>query len=273
MMKKGNPAGLDIDILTVISIAIVAFIIQNVLHEFVGHGGATVMVGGKILSLSTAYLEHDLSTAGEQGHRIVAAAGTIVNILAGLLFWIMLRGLKSKISGLSYFMWLSMTVNLLTGTGYFLFSGAAGIGDWNEVIKGLQGYWLWRIVLIISGIILYLLTIWLSLRELIHFLGDDTPNDLKRAFRLSFVPYLAGSISSTIGAFLNPVSMVFVITSAASTFGGTSALAWMTQLYSTKLFSERKSQPIKIKRNLVWISLAAILLLLHVFWVGPGIKF
>ena len=61
-MRKNNiHSGLNIDILTVISIAVIAFIIQNVLHEFVGHGGASVIVGGKIISLSTAYLEHDHS--------------------------------------------------------------------------------------------------------------------------------------------------------------------------------------------------------------------
>ena len=172
-MQKITGQQINIDIPTLISISIIAYIIQNILHEFIGHGGAAMLVGGKIISLSTAYLEHDLNSVNESGRRIVAAAGSIVNILAGLLCWILLKGQKNKTSAWTFFIWLSMTVNLLTGTGYFLFSGVAGIGDWNVVIEGVEGYWLWRIILTLSGIILYLLTILLALHELTFFIGDE----------------------------------------------------------------------------------------------------
>lgn len=274
-MNNEKIAGSDIqvDIPTLISISIFVFIIQNILHEFCGHGVVTLLVGGKIISWSTAYLEHDLSSVGEIGRQTVSAAGPIVNMLFGLLFWAILKNQKRKTSGLTFFLWLSMTVNLLTGTGYFLFSGATGVGDWNSVIKYFDSYWFWRITLIIVGIFLYLFSIWVSLKELNMFIGADEPNRNKLAFKLSFIPYLSGSIATTIGAFFNAISLVFVLTSAASTFGGTSGLAWMTQLYSKKLFPKIDKKAIIIKRNWYWITISAIFLLIHIFVIGPSIKF
>lgn len=269
---KKNSVFIQLDILSIISISIIVFIIQNILHEFVGHGGATLLVGGKLVSLTTAYLESDLESVSGLGRRIVAAAGPIVNIAIGLLFWLILKRNNAKKGGYIFFLWLSMTVNLLTGTGYFLFSGVSGIGDWINVISGFGSIWIWRIIMIIAGIFLYLLTIFLSLRELNLLIGNDSVRH-KRALRLSLIPYLSGSIATTIGAFLNPVSVLFVLTSAASTFGGTSGLAWMTQLYSTKLFPKIDNQPVTIKRNWLWVLVAMSLLLGHVFVLGPGIKF
>ena len=270
--KKGV-SFIQLDILSIISISIIVFIIQNILHEFFGHGGATLLVGGKLISLTTAYLESDLESVSGLGRRIVAAAGPIVNIVIGLLFWIILKRNNGKNGGFTFFLWLSMTVNLLTGTGYFLFSGVSGIGDWINVINGFGSIWTWRIIMIITGIFLYLLTIFLSLKELNLLIGADDSDRHKRALRLSLIPYLSGSIATTIGAFLNPVSILFVFTSAASTFGGTSGLAWMTQLYSTKLFSKIGNKPITIKRNWLWVLFAFILLSGHIIFLGPGIKF
>ena len=269
--KKSNTF-IQLDILSIISISIIVFIVQNILHEFVGHGGATLLVGGKLISLTTSYLESNLDSASVLGRRIVAAAGPLVNILFGMLFWIILKWKNITNSSFKYFLWLFMTVNLLTGTGYFLFSGVAGIGDWINAISGFALIWMWRIIMIVTGIFLYLLVIFLSLKELNVFIGADSIRH-KRALRLSLIPYLSGSIATTIGAFLNPVSFLFVFTSAASTFGGASGLAWMTQLYSTKLFPKIHNQPITIKRNWLWILVAISLLLVHVFLLGPGIKF
>ncbi len=56
-----------------------------------------------------------------------------------------------------------MTVNLFTGTGYFLFSGIGSIGDWGEFIHGLGPEWFWRIGLTILGAVTYLLAARISL--------------------------------------------------------------------------------------------------------------
>jgi len=110
------------DLWTVIAIAIVAYVFASIIHEGVGHGGACLLTGRHPLAMSTVHFECD----GEG--RIVAAGGTIANFAAGLGFWVASR-LASRATQLRYFLWLSMTINLLQAGGYFLFSGVGNIGS------------------------------------------------------------------------------------------------------------------------------------------------
>src|SRR5215472_17289425 len=73
------------DLPTVAAIALVAYAASNVLHEGVGHGGACLALGGKPLVLSSVHFECGEQAMGALGLRGVAAAGTIVNFIAGAL--------------------------------------------------------------------------------------------------------------------------------------------------------------------------------------------
>jgi len=281
-MEPNNTSGssLRLDMPVVISLSIIAYIFQNILHEFIGHGGATILVGGKLVSWTTAYLEHDLDPVSQTGRRIVAAAGPVMNMLFGLIFWLVLvrqrqgieEGTQRYPSAWTFLLWLFMTINLLTGTGYFFFSGFSGMGDWIHVVQGFGSLWLWRVIMVVLGIFVYLLSVWISLKELNPLIGSDE-NRMKRAFKLSMIPYLYGSFSSSLGAIFNPLSILFVFTSAVSSFGGTSGLAWMTQLYSTRWFPAIDKPVIRIDRNWNIVSLAAILLSVHIIFLGRGIRF
>src|SRR2546427_355944 len=68
-MPTDRPAGRLLDVPTVVAIAIVAYVLADVLHEAVGHGGACVLTGGKPLVLSTVHFD----CGGDS--RWVAAAG------------------------------------------------------------------------------------------------------------------------------------------------------------------------------------------------------
>lgn len=50
---------LSLDLLTILAIGIISFIIKNVLHEALGHGGACFLVGGTPLVLSSAHFDCD----------------------------------------------------------------------------------------------------------------------------------------------------------------------------------------------------------------------
>jgi len=271
--NKNTTSTNQLDLLTIVSISIIVFVIQNVLHEIIGHGGATWLVGGKVISATTAYLENDLSSVSSFRNRIVSAAGPIINLFIGLIAWLMLKAYQNKQNNVTFFFWLTMTVNLFTGTGYFFFSGISGIGDLIDVINGASQLWIWRIGMIAAGIVSYFAAILLSLKELNQFLRHSNQNRKKDALKLTLVPFFAGSIASTIGAFFNPTSFLFVLTSAASTFGGTSGLGWMSQLLTTKWFPINENSSIEINRSWFWIMLSGIFLLVHIFIIGPGIYF
>jgi hypothetical protein len=132
------------DSLTVGSIGILAYMLGDVLHEGLGHGGACVLAGG-----------------------------TLINLVAAAVFFALGRLTSRGHPRFKYFFWISMTVNLFSATGYFLFSGIGGIGDWADFIQGLGPQWAWRIALAIFGAGTYLLAARISLLELRPLVGSN----------------------------------------------------------------------------------------------------
>ena len=78
------------DLLTVAAIAIVATVIADFIHEGLGHGGMCVATSGRPLVLSTVHFECSPDT------RLVAAGGTLANLIFGALFWAAARAVKQS---------------------------------------------------------------------------------------------------------------------------------------------------------------------------------
>src|ERR1700678_3645057 len=138
------------DALTVAGIAVIAYILANILHEGAGHGGACLLAGGNPIAISTVDMECSVDS------RLVIAGGTIMNAVAGGVFLALGRMTPRTSPRLRYFLWLSMTVNLFMAAGYFAFSGIGGFGDWAMFIHGLGPEWVWRIGLTILGAAAYM---------------------------------------------------------------------------------------------------------------------
>ena len=252
---------------TIIAISIVAFAIANLLHEGAGHGGACVLTGGHAKVLSTVHFECS------QDNRIIAAGGTLVNLVAGLLCWLALRFAKQAHGHLRYFLWLLMTIDLLGPGGYFMFSGVGNFGDWADVIHGFAPAWLWRTGLIVLGVVSYTLMVWLALLELRSFLDES---DWRRggAKDLTIIPYITGGILNTVAGMFNPVGLILVgLSAAAGSFGGASGLAWMTQYLGSKFAPKIPSQPFTLPRSRGWIAAAFITAAVFVGVLGRGVRF
>jgi hypothetical protein len=256
------------DLLTIAAIAIVATVIADFIHEGLGHGGMCVATGGRPLVLSTVHFECSADT------RLVAAGGTLANLIFGTLSWGAVRSVKQS-AYWRYFFWLMMTFNLFGVGGYFLFSGIGNIGDWAEVVAGWQPAWAWRVGLAALGIVTYFfLFVPLSLRELRPFLGRDAKIRVRRARQLMLVPYLtAGALACVAGA-LNPLGpLLILISAAAASFGGNSGLAWMWNLlYGPRIPSSEFQMP-EIEPSRGWIIAAVVLAIGFIMGLGPGVKF
>ncbi len=273
-MNNGTKkSDLSLDLLTIMSIGVVSFVLKNVLHEALGHGGACLLVSGAPLTLSSAHFDCGYESVSDAGIRFVAAAGTLVNFLFAYIFWLAFRSPRVKSPSLRYFFWLAMSGNFFVAAGYPLFSGITGVGDWVDVVQGWQPVWAWRILLSISGLILYLWGVWFALREMKTLIGSDPTERLIRAFKLTLFPYLAGATASSLGALFNPIGAFVVFTSAAAAFGGSFAFAWMSQMLKSKWFPETSDQLVIIERNWAWVIVAVILALLHIFVLGPSVQF
>ena len=255
----------SLDIWTVGGIALVVFAIANVMHEGVGHGGACILGGGHPLVLSSVHFDCSIE------NRWIAAGGTIANFILAPVCWLALRFTRK--TTVRYALWLSMTINLLQGGGYFLFSGIGNIGDWAYVIKGLEPRVLFRVGLALLGAGTYIAFVWFALAQIKPFTGMAQPERWQRAKKLTLFPYLLGGALYTISGMLNPVGMALVaISAAAASFGGTSGLAWMWQVPRGKS-ADDSILPEPIERSRGWIIAGAIAAIVYIGVLGPGIRF
>jgi hypothetical protein len=262
-----------LDLPTICSIAVVGYLIANVLHEGVGHAVVCQAVGCTPQIVTTAHVEWEAGSASEAARRLISAGGTLVNLLAGLAFAALLQNARKAAGSVRYFLWVSMSVNLFVGAGYFLFSGVIGIGDWISVIHGWGRPAVWRATLVLVGVLLYVGAVAYSLRRLAPLIGGDKPAAVGRAVRLTTVPYVLASVASSLGSLFNPIGVALFAISLAAHAGGTSALAWMAQMFETRWFPLTDAEPIEIPRRWNWIIGAVVLLLVHVVVLGPGIRF
>ena len=251
------------------AIAVLGYMLGNVLHEGLGHGGACVLAGAKPLVISSVHFECSVDS------RLVMAGGTLMNLLAGGVFFVLGRLTGPRFPRLKYFFWICMTVNLYTATGYFLFSGIGGIGDWGDFIHGLGPQWLWRIGLTIFGAATYLLAARISLLELRPLIGSDKEERYRRAVRLSTIPYFAGGILMCVAGSLNPQGAILIlISAAASTFGGTSGLLWAPQMLrsGTLIPCGPPAEPLPIQRSWPFIVAACAIALVFIGVLGPSVR-
>jgi hypothetical protein len=288
-----SPEATKPDLLTIVAISIVATVIANLIHEGLGHGGMCVATGGRPLVLSTVHFDCSADT------RLVAAGGTLANLIFGALFWVASRAVKRSASW-RYFFWLLMTFNLLSAGGYFLFSGIGNIGDWADVVAGWQPAWAWRAGLTALGVVTYFFVfVPLSLRELLPFLGhpslgnpslghpslghpslghpilgNDAKIRVRRARQFTVTPYLTAGILACVAGALNPVGpLLILISAAAASFGGNSGLAWMWTLLRGPRIPSSEFQMPEIARSRGWIIAAVILAIAFIAGLGPGVKF
>lgn len=271
-MKQEEVAGTTtapLDALTIGSVGILAYVLGNVLHEGLGHGGACLLVGASPLVISSVHFECSLDS------RLVDAGGTLINLIAGAAFFALGRLTGPSYPRLKYFFWIAMTVNLYTGTGYFLFSGISVIGDWAAFIEGLGSQWLWRIALTVLGGVTYVLASRTSLLELRPFIGARKEERYQRAVRLTSIPYFAGGILMCIAGALNPKGMILIlISAAASTFGGTSGLLWATNWLKRETVIPYGSgaEPLPIRRSWPLVVVACAVATAFIAVLGPSVQ-
>src|SRR5690349_7174077 len=146
--RDTGPAAAGPDVPTIVAIASVAYAGASFLHEVLGHGGACWLTGQRLVSVSAVDVEC------EDVGPIVASAGTIANLIAGVLCLLASRRSTLPVH-VRYLLWLSMTINLLQAAVYLAYSGVTNVGDWAVVVWDQRPLWLWRIALTGLGVGLY----------------------------------------------------------------------------------------------------------------------
>ena len=191
------------------------------------------------------------------------AAGTLVNLIVGVVALLVAR-LAGRRANLRYFLWLLAAMNLFPGTGYFMFSGISGFGDWQQVIEGWPHQGAWRVGMTLFGAILYVLVAWLLAIGVRPFVAKSGEHNA-----VGKLPYLAGCLFSCAAGALDPLGMkLFWMSTVPAAFGGLSGMLWLDHLMPRAELAE----PLVVQGAKAWWVVAAVFGLAYIFVVGPGIK-
>jgi len=214
--------------------------------------------------VSTVALQSDLDT------RLIAAAGTLVNLLFAAVFWLLLRRTRRYQPATRYFLVLALMGNLFTGTGYFFFSGVMNFGDWAAVIQGLQPHWAWQMGLVVVGVASYYASMLLVGAEMEPF--REKAERSPRIRRLCWTPYFTDGLLAGIGGLLNPIGIFYVIASALpSTLGANAGLLSLPSFMQWWKRGPAQETVAPILRSSRWIAGGAIAGLLFIFVLGRGL--
>jgi hypothetical protein len=261
---------------TLAAFGVLAYMISNVLHEALGHGGVAWLSGARTITVTSTYMEAGMDT------RWILAAGTLVNLVFGLLGLAVLPAMsRASIRpaiNLRLFVWSFTAFNLLLGTGYFLFSGIGGIGDWAEWMKGLSPMWAWRVGFSLLGAVSYFASAWVLARELVRIVGLGEARLRRmteaRMRRMTWIVYFAGGLTACLAGVWNPLGWKLVlISAAASSLGGASGLMWIPSIAAraARGMGEKGTAAVAIpSMPLLWVA-TAFLLAAYVWFLGPGV--
>ncbi|MGH9756268.1 MAG: hypothetical protein ACRD4M_00890, partial [Candidatus Acidiferrales bacterium] len=220
------------------------------------------------VTISTVAMQAEIDS------RWIDANGTLVNLIFGGIFWLLLLMPGRYRPPTRYFLVLAMIGNLFTGTGYFFFSGVSNYGDWAAVIHGLHPYWQWRIVLVVVGVAAYFASMLLVAAKLMPFHATQKP---RRIRGLCWTPYITDGILAAAAGLLNPAGLLYVFTSALpATLGANAGLFSLPGIIGrwsrdSKPLPDSGAEVAPIERSYAWIFTAVVLVLLYIFVIGRGI--
>ncbi|HXU43984.1 MAG TPA: hypothetical protein VN783_00545 [Thermoanaerobaculia bacterium] len=246
------------------AVAILAYAINDLGHEILGHGLATLLpLGVQAVSVSTIGLSTTASSP------IVAAAGPLLNLL--LAATLLLAGSSALSPAWRYFFWLFGATNAFGATAYLLYSAILGSGDVAVVFDALAPSRVWRLPVAIAGLALYagaVFVSWLALRRLLRA-GVVAERNADRYCTLS---YWVGGALLTLGAVFNPVSPLYILTSGAATgFGAMAGMNLLPVLLKRQgVGAEAEAESLRIGRG--WLVAGAVAGLVFVGIFGPGVS-
>ena len=141
------------DVVTLAAAACIAYLIADLAHEAVGHGGMCLALGGKLLFVSTTFAACSIHA------RLIDGAGPVAGILAGGLAWFWLSYARPRSANLCNLLLLIFAFTMFWNVFYLIRSGVTGDGDWAYVIAGLEPAFVWRAAIAVLGVALYILTV------------------------------------------------------------------------------------------------------------------
>ena len=201
---------------------------------------------------------------------VIIAAGSMANWAMGLVCFGLLRAWRTPPPSLRYFFWLSMCVNLFLASTYVTVAPIIKFGDSYILIRGLLDQLFWRGALVSGGAAACWLSFRLCRAELMRLIGFGGRAMRGVAWELVVPAYVAGGVVTvTSGLFSQLDFKVAQLEAAGGTFGLT---AWLLLLpLSIPKSPAMIEHSFVVLRSIWWIVAGALVGLIFIFVLGPGI--
>jgi hypothetical protein len=236
-------------LLTLICIALAAYLAADLAHEALGHGGACLALGGHVLLLDTTFEDCSIKS------RLIDGAGPVMGIAVALFAWLGARMTRARTPRL--FLVLLFAFAAFWNVGYLIKSGLMHNGDWHFVIADLEPVAAWHIALAIAGVALYIAAMRMLVR--VWPTGEGM-----RSSAFALTAYVAAAALSAAGGAFNPKGHAAILTDALP-----SALASLGLV----LVGMRRTGCVAVPVSLSWIGAGLLSAVFFVAVLGPGIRF
>jgi hypothetical protein len=256
------------DLTSVAAIGSLGFIAASLTHEVVGHGGAAIATGGRIILISSVYFRAEGVSA------LVDASGPLANLTVGGLLLVGLRRWKIQSPHAYLFSAAAAGLNLFWGSGYFLYSGFSRRDDWAFLFEKLDSRygWLVALTLVLIGVCSY--------RAAINVVSNlfrpfSTPaqgaGTSRPLFPLAVPLYFSAGATCCLAAlpFRGPVGPALVY-SLLESFGAFVGLLFIAARRAPTVAGHDENKPLTITRSWSWISGSLLCLAGFVAILGRG---
>lgn len=260
-----NNAVPEVDRWTLVGLALLLLPLLTVGHELGGHALACVGLGHLPTELGAYYIQCPGTTGWDR--RLVAMAGTGMDVLLAVLGWLLWRYARSALPRLAG--WIVFAVKGMVAAGYWMFSGLTNLGDWGPAAGGgiapLPWPWVWRAGLFLAGLVVYVGVVRQAIRMLRAMLGGgERAHRMQR--RIAMTLYLVGGALALLVGLFNPYGLVITLVSAvASSFGGTAGL--FNVAYARA--ADRPPQAYVIDRHIGLVAVGVLMAVLFAVVLGP----
>lgn len=184
--------------LTLISIGVIAYVFADIMHEVIGHGFTSLILGNKITLISSVYFR---STP----HSFIADAfGPITNLFTGILIWFVLETISIKNFYLKLLLLIAMAFNFFWFSWLCIYGGITYTDDFAFNVSTETMLLVWRILLILIGIFSYRVAFFCTAK-----IASQLPRNfsVKLLRQLFSIPYLSACIAALVAvSFYTPVS-------------------------------------------------------------------
>ena len=249
-------------VVTLLAVACTAYLVADVAHEGLGHGGACLAFGGKLILFTTTYEDCSIRS------RLIDGAGPVVGIVVALLALAWLRFARPVSIAARAFLCLTFAFAIFWNVGYMIKSGLTDEGDWAFVIAGLKPSLFWHAALTVLGIVLYALAMrMLSVAIAGNLSAGDAPG--QRPFALALTAYLTAGLLSAAAAFFDPRGPATVFTDALPSSLGSIGLIWVGWIMNKR----RPDFRITALRSPAWMVVGFASAVFFVAVLGPGLRF